>query len=129
MSEIIRVKLDFEPTDGFEVAEWTVGDEVYETPAYMATNKVDGSPILMHWFNSQLRVFRNAPWANHLDLSVGADTVGVMLEPELFEAFRRNRFPELNWPIIDPPSIKYLGSIGCISLDDEIDKLFGDSSE
>lgn len=110
----------------FGVLEFMLGDTIYESPFYHARYMGDdGEPqdMLLHYFNTTVRLFRGKPWATHLDVRFEDRKVGVTVEEELADAMLELHYPYLEQPFIDSASLNWLAerALGeTVDLDEEL---------
>ena len=109
----------------FGVLEYMTGDTIYESPFYVARYVEGGEEqdMMLHWFNTTVRLFRNKPWATHIDVRDDGQVRGVMAEDELVEAMLELHYPKHESPFLDPATVKWLADRaidGGGDLDDEL---------
>lgn len=109
----------------FGVLEFMLDETIYESPFFAAgyQDEVGEHKMILHWFNTTVRLFRNKPWATHLDVQIEDRRVGVTVEQDLADDMLELHYPYRELPFIDSASLDWLAerALGeTIDLDDEL---------
>ena len=64
--------------------------------------------LLIHYFDATVRLFRNKPWASHLDVDLGDRVTGVSVEQELIDDLLELHYPYTEMPYIDTATLTWL---------------------
>jgi len=124
-----RVALRFEVEAPFGVLDFETEDAIYESPFYAARYSADGAnegTILIHWFNSTLRIFKDSPMSTHLDYRNDDGRLqGIGIDDDLIEQMLEYDWPRHEIPLLagDPASMNWLAARAIENIDDEWDNL------